>query len=640
MILNSPPLNKGFAAHFTVLLRICAVLFLLAICHTTGLAQEANSDTPALATEDAQKLRQELLRQAVDESHAALFKDNCFPSAKACASCHPKHYREWSVSPHAYAQLSPVFNAMSNKLDKLNSGTQGDFCIRCHTPVGMAMNEPINMSNLDRIPAAREGVTCINCHRINQSWGKGAGRQALVSGDVHQAVYGPLGHSVLQQVLADPDTYGTLKSQSMPNTRGRDIHSQSIRFFEITKSGFCGSCHDVFSPAGFRLEDAFSEFKQSPSAKIHGHTCQDCHMGKDPGLPNGYTYEPAAVVGNVSTPPRKHTNHMMIGPDYSIVHRGIFPHNPEAVREEEEVDSISQATDGLVRETGLATMREWLYFDDGAGWGTEAFESSIDPNTYFPPPWDNKQKRLDARQVLNDQYQLLTEANEARLQLLRVAYRLSPIEVTEVNRDDLDFQVKVMNGTPGHGVPTGFDAERLVFLRVHVWAPNGQLVFQSGDLDPNGDVRDSHSFYVHNGELPLDRHLVSLQSKFITRNIRGGEREQILNVPFSLDPLPYIRPATRPFTVLGRPMGARKHKQNIEVNGQRLAEYSLKDNQLPCAGDYTVRIQLIAGMVPVNLVHEISDVGFDYGMSARQIAQGVVNGHLVVRESTKVVHVR
>ena len=43
-------------------------------------------------------------------------------------------------------------------------------------------------------------------------------------------------------------------------------------------------------------------------------------------------------------------------------------------------------------------------------------------------------------------------------------------------------------------------------------------------------------------------------------------------------------------------------------------------------------MQLIAGMVPVNLVHEISDVGFDYGMSAKQIAQGVVDGHLVLHE--------
>ena len=86
--------------------------------------------------------------------------------------CHEDHFREWSVSPHAYAQLSPVFNAFSNKLLKLTNGTIGDFCIRCHTPTGMALHEPMNISNMDRPPTSREGVTCVVCHRINQPWGK------------------------------------------------------------------------------------------------------------------------------------------------------------------------------------------------------------------------------------------------------------------------------------------------------------------------------------------------------------------------------------------------------------------------------------------------------------------------------------
>jgi hypothetical protein len=41
---------------------------------------------------------------------------------------------------------------------------------------------------------------------------------------------------------------------------------------------------------------------------------------------------------------------------------------------------------------------------------------------------------------------------------------------------------------------------------------------------------------------------------------------------------------------------------------------------------------MIAGMVPVNLVHAISIVGFDYDMSTRDIIDGVVAGHLVLWE--------
>ena len=78
---------------------------------------------------------------AGDNVHEALYKGEegkpYYPSASECKQCHPDHYREWAVSPHAYAQMSPVFNAMHAKILKLTNGTNGDFCIRCHTPVGM-----------------------------------------------------------------------------------------------------------------------------------------------------------------------------------------------------------------------------------------------------------------------------------------------------------------------------------------------------------------------------------------------------------------------------------------------------------------------------------------------------------------------
>jgi len=571
----------------------------------------------------------DIVNYAVDQAHAKCFEDGPFPSAKKCAQCHPQHFREWSVSPHAYAQLSPVFNAMSNRLIQLSSGTLGDFCIRCHTPVGMALNEEINISNLHRGVTSREGVSCVVCHRINQSWGKGSGRQALVAGDINQVVYGSLGSEILEEVLSNPDKFGVLQTEPRTDIRARDVHATSYRFFQLTTSGFCGTCHDVLAPNGFRLEDAFSEYKTSPSATIDGHSCQDCHMGKTPGKAEGYSIGPAAKVGSEETRPRKHTSHMMIGPDYPIIHRGLFPHHKTAIREEG-----ADQTD-----TGLATMREWLYFDDAAGWGSHKFEVNYAKNVKFPAPWNDPVMRKKARRILNDQYKLLNESSLRRLQLLQAGYHLGKIQFKKAGRRELKFGVQVSNITRGHSVPTGFDAERIVFLRTMVWNANNRLVFQSGDLDPNGDLRDNHSLYVHNGQLPLDRQLFSLQSRFITRNIRGGEREQVVNVPYSLDPLPYIRPATRPFNVLGRPIAARKHKQNIEVNGCRTATYKLDCRQLIGPGPFTVRVQLIAGMVPVNLIHVITPGGFDYGMSAKDVADGVVEGHQILYEEVETIDV-
>jgi len=34
-----------------------------------------------------------------DEAHERVMVDKLYPAATKCAACHPRHYREWSVSP-------------------------------------------------------------------------------------------------------------------------------------------------------------------------------------------------------------------------------------------------------------------------------------------------------------------------------------------------------------------------------------------------------------------------------------------------------------------------------------------------------------------------------------------------------------
>lgn len=579
--LNSP--RNGLRIHVSAL--AIAVLFV-----PGAFAQETSDTVDNAAAE-----------------HAALFSENRFPSATTCATCHPDHYREWSVSPHAYAQMSPVFNAFSGALGQLTNGTNGDFCIRCHTPVGMNLEEPEFMSNMDRHPTSREGVTCIVCHRLDRAYGKLSGRLAIVEGDIFAPVFGPSGNDEVQRVIESDE----FRVNTDRDRAGRAIHTSAEVLPQMTTSGLCGTCHDVNLVNGFRLEEAFSEFKNAPAAK-NGVSCQDCHMGKEEGKNSGYDQGPAAVVGGKPTKTRKRTNHMFIGPDYSIVHPGIFPHNTEAAE--------------------LATIREWLTFDVDAGWGTDEFEDNVPDDYEFPERWTSKDDRYDARDILSDNLALLAEADDARRRVLQAGYQFGEVEVQKASNKGLKFRVEVRNATDGHGVPTGFDAERLVWLQVTVTDREGTVVFQSGDLDPNGDVRDSHSLYVHNGELPLDKQLFSLQSKFITRMIRGGDREQVLAVNYSGDPLPFLRPSTTSTILTGRPAGARKHKQGIAPNASRWAEYKVPKSALTGKGPYKARVAIKAAMVPVNLINEIKGVGFDYFMSPREVAEKVVEGHLVLWE--------
>ncbi len=609
------------------------------------------------------------------EAHARfldlLESEKRFPSAATCAQCHPDHYREWSVSAHAYAQMSPVFNAFQAALFKLTSGTNGDFCIRCHTQIGMQREEPIFTSNLKRHPASLEGITCVVCHRVDRNYGKVSGRTAVLEGDMYQPVYGPKGNAILKEMLGK---VSNLKSSEEDDGQMK-VHGDVVKFDPISTSAFCGTCHDVNLLNGFRLEEAFTQFKNSPAAK-DGETCQDCHMGKIPGKKldgeDNFAQGPAARIGGgvwvkegdpgygTTTPPRKRTNHMFAGPDYSIVHPGMFPHS-KALRDklwewqrQEEKDGKTE----VAERAGLAHMLDFKW-EDGWGDAESAFEKKVREDEKaemaLPWPWDDRQNRSDFRLLLNDQFRLLNQISVERHQVLRRGFQLGKTEVTRDDSKGLAFRIQVKNGTDGHGVPTGFDAERLIYLDVKVKDAKGRVIYQSGDRDPNGDVRDLHSSYVHHDadkssqyiqqtawkdaaglkRLPYDlkwkedKDLFNLQSKFITRNLRGGEREQVLAVNHSLDPLPYIRPDTRPGILVARPGAARKQARVLAPNDSRWADYNVPAEALTGARPYTVEAKFVSQMVPINLIKTISIVGFDYNLSPKEVAKRVAFGHRV-----------
>jgi hypothetical protein len=567
-------------------------------------------------------------------AHAQLIATTRFPSATACGQCHPTQYRQWSISQHAYAQVSPVFNAMQAKITKGTNGTNGDFCIRCHTQVGMNIGESTFMSNIDRSPTSREGISCVICHRVPDEYGKVSGRFRLTEGPLTEHVKGPVGNnSELERVI----NQGGLVTDKDKN--GRKVHGHLDRFFRITTSAFCGSCHDVTLLNGFRLEEAFSEYKHSPAA-LRGIQCQDCHMGKVPGKvlaektdpdfnSKNFAFGPAAKVGNIETKPRMLTNHMFVGPDYSVVSPALFPLNLKAIREE------SEKNDPKAR--GMATIREWLQFDWKAGWGTDDFENKVKSDYKFPKRWASADDRYDARAIIDDNQKLLNEIKGERLKLLRTGYILGDIKTLSSGPDGIEFAVQFKSGTDGHNVPTGFDAERLVWLHVQVKDSTGKVIHESGDLDPNGDVRNELSAYVHNEEMPLDDELFSLQGHFIVILQRGGERVQVLATDFSPTPLPFLRPSRFADILYGRPGDARKQKDSIEALGERWPHYKVQARELTGHGPYTVVVQIKSAMVPVNLVNEIKTVGFDYGMSPRQIADNLVAGHMIVWEKSAVL---
>lgn len=335
-------------------------------------------------------------------------------------------------------------------------------------------------------------------------------------------------------------------------------------------------------------------------------------MGIKPGIKSGYAQGSVAHIEGTPTPIETVTNHQFAGPDYSIVHPGIFPHSTEGPE--------------------IASFEDWLSFDYQAGWGADFFESVNNDGHAFPTAWKSHEKRRQAHEFIKLQLERLANFDVARYQLLRRGYQFGKFVVEENNEAGISFNIEIKNGTDGHNVPTGFDAERLVFVQVTVSDKEGKVVFQSGDRDPNGDVRDFLSRYVHNWEVSADPYLLSLQSDFLGLTIRGGYRSEILTVNFSQTALPFVRPNTGSSLLIGRPPATRKLVRSLPPNGTRWGEYQVKAEALTGKGPYTVNLKFISQMVPAHLVWDVSGVGFDYGLSAKEIANRVVKGAMVLWE--------
>ncbi len=444
-----------------------------------------------------------------------------FPSAKQCGACHPRQYEQWARSMHAYAQHSPVFEAFNLTLIERTGGTIGTFCSRCHTPIGTTLGENASLRNANRSRISKEGITCVVCHRRPDGVYRASGRIAITPGNVVEGcVFGPFDDSPSQQT-------GTHPSIGRPYLR---------------QSQFCAECHDVFSPSGVRLEEAFAEWLHSPAAK-RGITCQHCHMGPVQGKPIPEDHWPvgrAAVVPGIepeSLPLRPLSDHTFAGPDYSMLPDAEFP---------EKLD--------------------WMYEVD--------YRDSSRLTPY------QQRTLLELRRANRRQLEIATAK---RYELLKNAAQITigHPQVAVANRS-LPITVRITSIFGGHHFPTGFSAERQAWIAIDVRDTAGRLVFRSGDLDPNGDLRDNHSDAVLAHAVPADRHLFTLQNKFTALAQKGTEGTVIVPVNRFVAPISFIRPANVPSMSFGRPFGFRIAKTSLPAESSVKRTYRIP---VPCDTD-------------------------------------------------------
>lgn len=349
--------------------------------------------------------------QAADTAPAPL---ESHETAASCGECHPVHYSEWQQSMHAYAAKSPVFDAMASKAYRDTAGEIGTFCTGCHSPVGEAEGEGGALTAADRGEAGLEGVSCDYCHTAVD----------------HDSFVGN------NRILTEP---GEVKYGPFDNASSEGHEAAQGDF--LTSPELCGSCHDVYKFPGIQIEQAYTEYIESPAA-AEGLRCQDCHMSPTPGVPSAREVGPIAVVEGMAYPDRERSSHRFVGPDYALI--DDFPYSNDL-------------------EASAAAQAEYL------------------------------------------------EQVEA---LLKASVRIADLSAAqaEVGRS-VELKVSLESLVSGHRVPTGFTSERQLWLEVKLYSGDGNLVYHSGDVDSDTNLRDKHSHEVIAGTAELDADLVNLQSK-------------------------------------------------------------------------------------------------------------------------------
>jgi hypothetical protein len=511
---------------------------------------------------------------ADQDPHAQLFLEECYPSAQACAKCHPKHYDEWRVSSHAYASVSPMFQRFEQAMQDLTRGTVGAFCVRCHAPVATQLNRPAYASILDAPLVIREGITCVACHRVNEAYGRTHGDRRIEPGDIHAPVRGSSAGSGIQEAIVRAAEL-KLKTSAEQGGPGQNMHGYGGFFAPLSRSDFCAPCHQVAVHPGIGLEIVHAQFRAGP-AHAKGITCQDCHMGAVPGKAEGYEFDHCAVINDRPFgKPRKHANHMFWGPNYSIAHPGIFPHNKDANR---------------------YSPRQWLAFEYRSGWGTQEFERSATGDMIFPKPWETVDDRIDGRKVIDANLEHMSmKRGAAVLTLAAGAQVQGPFfqPGTPMTSRPLRFSYRIDNISQGHNVPTGsLGAQPQMWLNVALVGPEGARVWESGYLDSNGDLADLNSVDVAEHRLQRDSQLFNLQTKFLINNVRGTDREAPVPLNFSLDQLVFLRPGAVPVSVLNHPPLIRMEAHSIEPLGHRIARYRVPPEALSTPGPYRLSVRM------------------------------------------------
>jgi hypothetical protein len=220
----------------------------------------------------------------------------------------------------------------------------------------------------------------------------------------------------------------------------------------------------------------------------------------------------------------------------------------------------------------------------------------------FPAAWADPGDRVEAWEIILANVDALNEKKEMRKQVMENGSRIDgPFFSSKPSvGKDLAFKYTVTNTDDGHNLPSGsLGAQPEIWFNVALIDPDGKNIWESGYVDSNGDFADNHSLDLAAGKIKFDDQIFNLQTKFLTTNVKGTDREMYLPVNFDIDQRPLLRSSNVPTTVLNHAPFVRMEGRSIPPLGKRDAKYIVPAELLKKPGTYKLAARMRSRAEPI-----------------------------------------